>query len=383
MPTTHRSSSPIPLMGVEEEFFVVNHTDGAVAPQAARVVDLARPALGNHVGGEITTMQIETRTDPCGTASALQEQLKQAREAVQRAAQSAQLRIIASGSPVLGHRIPPPMTEGPRQDRGNATYRGLHDDIAICAVHVHIEEADRDRAVLICNHLRQHLPALLALTANSPYWSERDTGYASWRTLTWQRWPVAGPPPFFTSAQQYDAAVATLLQAGALVDHGTIFWDLRLSAHKPTIEVRVADVPVTAGESAALAALIRALAVTAGHAVDGGDKGPQLPADVLRLAYWRAARDGMSGHGVDVPTGRLVPAATLAARMAALARPALQEAGDDVLVQRWMNRLRVSGDGATRQRAAAARRGRLRDVVDELAAHTAPLAAEAKESMRP
>ncbi|MET7876395.1 carboxylate-amine ligase [Micromonospora profundi] len=371
MTTQQRSASSVPLLGVEEEFLVVDAARGAVVPEAATVVDRARPALGARVGGEITKFQVETRTDPCRSVDDLRAQLVEGRAAVQAAARSAGLRVIASGSPVLGCAVPPPITEGPRQDRGTATFRGLHDELAICAVHVHVEEPDRDRAVLIGNHLRQHLPVFVALTANSPYWAERDTGYASWRTVTWGRWPVAGPPPFLRSARQYDDHVAMLLDAGALVDHGTIFWDLRLSINHPTLEVRVADVPLTAVESAALAALVRALAVVAGEAVDAGDEGPQPTAELMRLAYWRAARDGMGGHGVDVITGRLLPAAALAKRLVALARPALDAAGDRDPVESWLGWLAANGDGATRQRAAAARRGRLTDVVDEITARTA------------
>lgn len=362
--------STAPRFGVEEEFFVIDAAGGAVVPHAATVVEHARPHLGARVGGEITKLQVETRTDPCRTTAELAGQLREGRAAVQAAAGTAGLRVIASGSPILGAHVPPPITEGPRQDLGNATFRGLHDDLAICAVHVHVEETDRDRAVRIGNHLRPHLPVLLALTANSPYWDGRDTGYASWRGVTWQRWPVAGPPPFLGSAAAYDAQVELLLDAGALVDRGTIFWDLRLSAQHPTLEVRVADVPVSAAESAALAALVRGLVTVAGQAVDDGDHGPAVAAELLRLAYWRAARDGMGGHGVDVRSGRLRPAGELAEGLAELARPALEAAGDAALVRSWLAALARDGDGATRQRAAAARRGDLGDVVDFLAAET-------------
>lgn len=375
--TEQRTSRSIPQVGVEEEFLVVDPGTGAVVPHAAAVIERARPVLGDRVGGEITKLQVETRTEPCHTVNDLHAQLAAGRSGAQSAAVSAGVRMMASGSPVLGRYVPPPITEGDRQDRGNATFRGLHDDLAICAVHVHVEEPDRDRAALIGNHLRAHLPVLLTLTANSPFWAERDTGFASWRSVIWQRWPVAGPPPFVTSAGQYDATVAMMLDAGALVDHGTVFWDIRLSAHKPTIEVRVADVPGTAAESAAVAALVRALAVTAGAAVDRGDPGPMVAPEVMRLAYWRAARDGMSGHGVDVATARLVPAGELAARLVEAARPALEQAGDHDRVASWLDELAVRGDGASRQRAAARRRGRLADVVEELVAGTAPDVASA------
>jgi carboxylate-amine ligase len=235
-----------------------------------------------------------------------------------------------------------------------------------------VELPERERALMVSNHLRPYLPALIALTANSPYWAERDTGYASWRTVAFGRWPVAGPPPYFTSVAHYDEIVATLHEVGAVVDMGTVFWDIRPSAHLPTLEIRTADVPMTAEESALTAALVRALVVRSLHAVDAGDPGPVVPAEIMRLAYWRAARDGLGGHGIDVPTGRLAPAAELAEGLLEAARPALEEHGDLDLVTGWFRTLLDGGDGATRQRRAAQRRGRLADAVDHLIVRTAP-----------
>jgi glutamate---cysteine ligase / carboxylate-amine ligase len=360
-----------PRFGVEEEFLIVDPVTRSVVPRAADLVDRAKHALGDRVSGEITKFQVEARTRPCLDAGQLLDQLSEARAELSAAAGAAGLRIIATGTPVLGDLIPQPITEGSRQERGTATFRRLHDELSICAMHVHVEMPDRERAVLVSNHLRQYLPTLIALAANSPYWPERDTGYASWRTMVWTRWPVAGPPPYFTSAAHYDELVATMLEAGGLVDAGTIFWDIRPSARFPTIEVRAADVPMTAEQSALLAMLIRALVASAAAQVDHGDPGPVLPAEMLRLAYWRAARDGLNGHGVDVHTGRLIPAAELAKRLLATARPMLADYGELERVTRWLGELITGGDGASRQRHAAARRGRLTDVVDHLIGQTA------------
>ena len=362
----------VPRFGVEEEFLLIDPATRTVAAQAAAVLDRARPVLGDQVSGEITKFQVETKSLPCHNEGDLLGQLTMARAGLAAAAMAEGLRIIASGTPVLGAAVPPPIVEGARPARGTATFRGLHDDSAICAVHVHVEMPDRERAVLVSNHLRQYLPALIALTANSPYWAERDTGYASWRTVTWTRWPVAGPPPYFMSAAHYEELVAVMLAAGGLVDEGTIFWDVRPSARLPTVEVRVADVPVTAAESALLAVLVRALAVSAGRAVDRGDPGPVIQAELLRLAYWRAARDGMDGCGIDVHTGRPAPATELAGRMIVAARPVLEEYGELDRVTGWLRSLTRDGTGASRQRAAAAARGRLADVVDHLITHSAP-----------
>lgn len=356
--------------GVEEEFLLVDPVSRAVVPQAEAVLRRAQGLLGPRVGGEITKLQLETRTDPCQTLDDLYGQLAEARRLLAVAAAREGLRIVASGTPVLGRVVPPPMTEGPRQKRGMAIFRGLHDEQSICALHVHVELPERERAVLVSNHLRPYLPLLVALAANSPYWDERDTGYASWRTIAWQRWPVAGPPPYFMSVAHYDEVVAGLQEAGALVDIGTIFWDIRPSMRHPTLEVRVADAMMTVEESALCAALVRALVASVLPAVDRGDTGPVIPEERMRLAYWRAARDGLDGSGVDPYTGQLVEAAELLHRLLRTVRPELEEQGDLERVTTWLRQLLAGGGGAARQRRAAAQRGRLDDVVDHLITQT-------------
>jgi carboxylate-amine ligase len=191
--------------------------------------------------------------------------------------------------------------------------------------------------------------------------------------MTWHRWPVAGPPPYFTSEAHYDEIIATLHEVGAVVDKGTIFWDIRPSTHVPTLEIRVCDVPITAKESTLLAALIRALVEESLPKVDAGDRGPVVPAELMRLAYWRAARDGLDGHGIDPLTGQLRPAADVAWRLLEHAGPSLERRGELEDVTGWLRTLvEGGGDGATRQRRIAAKRGELSDVVDYLAARTAP-----------
>jgi carboxylate-amine ligase len=175
---------------------------------------------------------------------------------------------------------------------------------------------------------------------------------------------VAGPPPYFASAAHYDDLVGTLLGCGALMDTGTIFWDVRPSARLPTVEVRLADVAPTAADAAVLAALIRALVREASRAVAGGERAPDPPQEMLRAAYWLAARNGLAGRGLDVRTGRAAGQRALAGDLLAHALPALSAAGDLGFVTAGVRRLLTGGTGAERQRAAYRRRGLLSDVVD-------------------
>ncbi|MGH8881966.1 MAG: carboxylate-amine ligase, partial [Stackebrandtia sp.] len=231
---------------------------------------------------------------------------------------------------------------------------------------------DPERAVLVSNHLRPWLPVLLSMNGNSPYWAGRDTGYASWRTLSWSGWPVAGPPPFFESLGHFDDTVETFVDGGALMDRRSIFWDVRPSAHLPTIEIRVADVAATSYEGPLFAALVRGLVALASQAVERGDRGPRIAPELLRAASWRAARDGLEGKGIDARTGRLRDTRDLVGALLAEVRPVLEAWGDWDQVTAWWRRLQDHGSGAARQRNAYARRGRLDDVVDCLIEQNQP-----------
>src|SRR5262245_22655816 len=150
-----------PLVGVEEEYLVVDPGTREVAPASAAVVARAGAALGDRVGTEITRYQVEAKTRPCTGTAELESQLRRMRAAVASAAAEEGLRVVASGTAVLGDVVPPLITEHPRYGIGIANYRSLHDEQSICAGHVHVHLPDRERAVLVSNHLRPWLPTLI------------------------------------------------------------------------------------------------------------------------------------------------------------------------------------------------------------------------------
>jgi carboxylate-amine ligase len=185
--------------------------------------------------------------------------------------------------------------------------------------------------------------------------------------MLWSRWPSAGPPPYFESAAHYESTCDMLLAAGTARDRRMIYWDVRPSAHLPTVEVRVADVAATVDEAVLLAALVRALVTTALADLRRGLRASPVPVEVLRAATWRAARDGMAGQSLDVLSGRLVPTRLLLDRLLHRVHDQL----DDVdLVRRLLSTLDDEGCGADRQRRAFARAGRMSDVLDRLARDT-------------
>ncbi|WP_078946368.1 carboxylate-amine ligase [Streptomyces sp. NRRL B-3648] len=363
---THGGVSAALTVGVEEEFLLVDPVSRAVSPQGPQVAAAAAGELGHRVGTELTRYQVEGRTDPHTCLGEAAEELRATRAALARAAAGRGLRIASSGSPIIGLVAPVPLTPGPRYAESLSLFRALDDEQSACACHVHVGVADAHEAVQVSNHLRPWLPTLTALTANSPYWDGRDTGYASWRTTIWGRWPVAGPPPFFESPAHFQDLVEELILTRAVMDHGGLYWDIRPSHHLPTIEVRVADAALTPEDTVLLAAVIRALVATALDAIRAGEPAPRPAPEILRAACWRAARDGLTGHALDPFTRRLVPQTVQIERMLRILAPALSRNGDLDLVRAHWDRLRAQGSGAERQRAAYRQRSSLYDVVDHV-----------------
>jgi glutamate---cysteine ligase / carboxylate-amine ligase len=360
-----------PTIGVEEEYFLVDPVTRAVTSAAGRVLARTQIDLGAAVSNEFTQFQIEVRTPPCTTAAALRGELLALRAAVTAAAAAEGVRVCASGTPILAAHEPWSVGDHPRYRAGVRQYRGMLDDFAVCALHVHVHLPDRELAVLVGNHLRPWLPLLVALAANSPFSCGRDTGYADWRSVIRSRFPCLGPPPYAESLRDHQELAVRMAESEAMLDADTPFWDIRPNPRLPTVEVRSMSVGPDVDDTVALAVVVRALVATASAKVVAGEPGPRPPSELLRAAYWRAARDGWAGCGVDALSGQILPTPVQAARMFDFLRPALEEAGDQKLVAAYRNRLEARGTGADRQRASAAEYGSLTAVVDDLITQTA------------
>ena len=365
-PRSEGARTPL-TVGVEEEFLLVDYRTRRVSPRAPLVL----AAAAGRVSGlqpEITQFQVETATPICHTMAEVRENLLASREELVGTARRHGLRLAAVGTPVLGRAAPPPLTDNARYHQMAVEYGAVTDGLSICGCHVHVGIPGPEEGIRASNYLRPWLPVLLALSANSPFWEGRDTGYASWRYLVWARWPTAGPPPVFESSDQYEHAIRSLMQVGAAVDRAMAYWDIRLSQQHPTIELRVCDVAATVDEAVLIAALTRAMVTTA---LDDTRPPLTMPQHLVRAASWRAARDGLGGSCVNPVTGHLLPTPVLVRQLIGRVRTALEEAGDLDLVLDLLESLVAKGCGATRQRRAYARNGKLTDVVDLLTAQTA------------
>jgi carboxylate-amine ligase len=246
--------------------------------------------------------------------------------------------------------VDPVPTEGDRFQRIHRAFGLVAEEQLTCGCHVHVSVEDDEEGVAVLNRIRGWLPVLTALTANSPFWQGEDTGYASYRSQAWSRWPSAGPNETFADAAGYHRVLDEVLATGTVLDSGMVYFDARLSANWPTVEIRVADVCLRVDDAVTHAGLARALVETAARDARAGRPEPALRGEVVRLAAWRAGRSGISGKLVHPCSGRPVPAADAVADLLEHVRPALADAGDEQRVTDGVEAILRRGTGADLQR---------------------------------
>ncbi|MBW5481465.1 carboxylate-amine ligase [Streptomyces bambusae] len=359
-------------MGVEEEFLLVDGASRSPSPRAPEVIAAAAEQLGEQVQTEFYTSQVEVCTRPAADLGALRGELALLRSVVGDAAEQAGCRIVATGTPVVPPAKPLTVTDCERYRRMATRFAaivGTYDGL-VCGTHVHIGTLERHEALALAGHMRPWLPVLQSLTGNSPYWLGSDTGFDSWRSVEFSRWPTVGPTPLLRE-HEYEPFVSALVSERILLDRRMIYWYARPSEHVPTLEVRVADANADLDTVVLLAALVRGLTATLLDDVERELPPPEVTERLLRSAHRYAAAHGMDGTGLDPVTGRELPAGQLVDRLVERTAPGLEAAGDLDLVNDLLKRLRAQGSGAARQRSAYRRRGSLRDVVDTLVAATA------------
>ncbi|MBD2892384.1 putative glutamate--cysteine ligase 2 [Actinomadura sp. RB99] len=353
-------------VGVEEEFHIVDLESRRLVPQADSLLSqLPR----EQFVAELQCSMVEANSRPCARLVDLAEDLAALRRRLVAAADGFGLGVVAAGTVPVADLESLKVTPNPRYEDMLDEYRLLVREQLICGTQVHVDIGDRDLAVHVGHRIAPWLPALIALSASSPFWLGLDTGYASYRTMLWSRWPTTGPLGAFTGAAEYDAMIEDLVRTGTISDPGMIYYDVRPSAHLPTLELRIADACPRLEDVVLLAGLFRAIVGGEVDAVTAGRPAPRVRTEVVRAATWRAARSGMEGGLVDPLDGTSVPAPQLLQGLLERCRERLEAAGDWDLVAELAQAALARGSSAARQRQAFSRGG-APNVVDTLITET-------------
>ncbi|MEU3148065.1 MULTISPECIES: glutamate--cysteine ligase [unclassified Streptomyces] len=356
-------------VGVEEELLLVDPVSGApVAVSGAALAAADCGALqsgergkGHRFEEELQREQVEFATEPVTEMGRLLEEIIRCRRDAARYAATAGAVVTALATSPLA--VEPSLSAGIR-------YRWLGEQFGLtaqeqltCGCHVHVSVDSDEEGVAVLDRIRPWLAVLTAMSANSPFWQGQDTGYGSYRSRVWNRWPSAGPVEIFGSADRYHQQVTAMIETGVLRDEGMVYFDARLSARYPTVEIRVADVCLEASLPVLLAALARALVETSARAWQDGVPPDRVGTSLLRLASWRAGRSGLDGPLLHPGTMRETSAAEAVWALYRHVRGTLVDHGDDDLVREGIARLLEQGDGARTQRRLLAEEGSLARVV--------------------
>ncbi len=357
-------------LGVEEEYHLVDAATLQLA-DAPQVVPEAYGLLGDCAQGEISTSQLEVASPICHSLAEVRSELHRLRRGAALAAERHGCRVLAAGTHPTGTWLQQRMTDDPRYDAIADRLGLLARQQLIAGTHVHLNVPGLDVAVPVLDRLRPDLPTLLALSASSPYWEGVDTGYASYRTMWFARFPVTGAQELLGDADTYRSLVAELIASGVVDDASHLYWDARPSTRFPTLEVRIADTCPRLDDLVLQAGLTRALVRVAAVQAASGEPFPQPRPELVRAARWGAARFGLEDRLLDLTTGERRPAAEVVRALLARLREDLEETGDWDEVSALTEQVLGRGTSAAEQRRAYARGGTdavCRLLVDQLLA---------------
>ncbi|MGW9372939.1 glutamate--cysteine ligase [Streptomyces xanthophaeus] len=368
-------------VGVEEELLLADAETGeprAVAGAVLAAADRAGagPDRAAEEGeepshtfeAELQEEQVEFATKPVTEMGELREEIVRWRAEAARHAATAGAVVAALGTSPLAVR--PSLSPGHRYDWVSRQFGMTAQEQLTCGCHVHVSVDSDEEGVAVLDRIRPWLAVLTAMSANSPFWQGEDTRYGSYRSRVWNRLPAAGPVDVFGSADRYHAEVKAMVDSGVLRDEGMIWFDARLSASYPTVEVRVADVCLDASTPVLLAALVRGLVETAARSWKAGEPAPRVSTGLLRLASWQAGRSGLDGPLLHPETMRETEPATAVEALYRHVGDALADAGDEEFVRAGIAGLLERGNGARVQRALLSSEGDLASVVRHCARRT-------------
>jgi glutamate---cysteine ligase / carboxylate-amine ligase len=337
-------------LGVEEEYQLIDPSTGNLISRAPAVLD-ADPS--DEVQPELHQTTIEVATPICRSAAEVDAELRRLRFQAGIAAAAEGLRVLSAGTHPFSRWQGQRRTAGQRYRRIAEQYGRIARDEHNFGMHVHVGVPPGACRVRLLTAARLYLPHLLALAASSPFYEGQDTGYASYRMILWRRWPLAGPPPGFASAQEYRAFVDLLVTAGAIEDERSLYWSLRIHARYPTLEFRGMDACPRIDDAVAIAALARAIVVGCAEGVLPSPPAPTPLGDALLAANeWRAARFGLAARLLDPAAPAGVTLESALRRLIETLEPVFAGVGDGDQVGA-LHDLLDRGNAARRMRAEA------------------------------
>jgi carboxylate-amine ligase len=339
-------SGPAYTVGIEEELMILDASSYALVNAIDKLVE---ESPHGQIKPELMESVLEISTNPAKDVRAAGRMLRALRRQVRDTASGHGLTIGSAGTHPFAKWEDQRITAADR-------YRDLVDALRFVArqeiifgLHVHVGLDDPDKAIHVANGMRVHVPVLLALSANSPFWRGDATGLASTRMPIFRQFPRVGMPPYYDGWADFARRIDFMVEAGVLSDYTWLWYDVRPHPNFGTVEVRAMDGQTHVEHTLALAALIQAMVKELSEHFDAGKRLAVFPHEMLDENRWLAARHGLQGELVDLPERRMMPAKELARRLYDRLKEHAQDLGGADALEAILD-LIDQGEGAYRQR---------------------------------
>ncbi len=363
----HKFGGPAYTIGIEEELMIL---DAESFELVNAIESMLETAPAGEIKPELMESVLEVSTDPCANIAEAGEQLRALRAQVRETAARKGMTIGAAGTHPFAMWEDQRIVARPRYRDLVSALRFVARQELIFGVHVHVGVDDPDKAIHVANGMRVHMPILLGLSANSPFWRADATGLASTRTPIFRAFPRVGIPPTYRDWEDYEQRIEFMVNARVIEDYTYLWHDVRPHPQFGTVEVRVMDSQTRVEHTLGLAALVQGLVRELSEHFEAGKELSRYPFEMLDENKWLAARHGLDGELVDLPHWDRVPARELARRLLNRMREHCQDLGSlDELEA--VEDLLERGNGAARQAVVYEANHDLREVMAEIVAATA------------
>jgi glutamate---cysteine ligase / carboxylate-amine ligase len=354
-------------LGIEEELMIL---DAQSLELVNAIETMLEGAPAGEIKPELMESVLEISTNPCSNTAQAAEQLRSLRRQVLETAATKDLTIGAAGTHPFAMWEDQRIVARPRYRDLISALRFVARQELIFGVHVHVGVDDPDKAIHVANGMRVHMPILLALSANSPFWRADATGLSSTRTPIFRAFPRVGIPPTYKSWDDYERRIEFMVQARVIEDYTYLWHDVRPHPNFGTVEVRVMDSQTRVEHTLGLAALVQGLVKELAEHFEEGKQLSRYPFEMLDENKWLAARHGLEGELVDLPSSDRVQTRALARRLLDRMRDHCEDLGSGAELAA-VEDLLERGNGAARQVVVYEANHDLREVMAEIVAASA------------
>ncbi len=335
-------------LGIEEEFQIVDPETGELRSRVQEILEDGKVILAERVKSEMHQSVVEMGTDICHDIHDARAQVIDLRTKLAKLAKKNGLAIAAAGTHPFSHWKDQKITDHPHYHEIITDMQQVARANLIFGLHVHVGVEDRETALHIMNAARYFLPHIFALSTNSPFWLGRNTGFKSYRSKVFDRFPRTGIPDYFGSIAEYDNFIKLLIKTKCIDSAKKIWWDVRAHPVFKTLEFRICDLPMRVDETICLAALMQAI-VAKLHKLIKQNLGFRLYRRALIAENkWRAARYGIQGKLIDFGKQEEVDFRLLAKELCEFVDDVVDELGSREEVN-YINKILEKGTGADRQ----------------------------------